>query len=73
MTNDVKDDTIETEKREENKRMKEKKEELLTRMIRIYGFEHHDVIEFARLLERGDVSIKTLESVVRSHEMFPRF
>ncbi len=53
--------------------MKDKREELLTRMIRIYGFEHHDVIEFARLLERGDVSIETLESVVRSHEMFPRF
>ncbi len=51
----------------------EKKEELLTRMIRIYGFEHHDTIQFARLLERNDISLQTLESTVRSHEICPNF
>jgi len=49
----------------------EKKEELLTRMIRIYGFEHHDTIQFAKFLERNDISENTLESMVRSHERCP--
>ena len=46
------------------------KEELLNRMIRIYGFEHEAVIEFASLMETN-VSDKTLETIVKFHEAFP--
>lgn len=47
-----------------------KREQLLTRMIEIYSFEHPAVIDFARLMERG-VSTKTLEQIVKGHEEFP--
>ncbi len=46
------------------------KEELLSRMIKIYGFEHEAVIEFAALMETG-ISDKTLETLVKYHEAFP--
>ena len=38
-------------------------------MVRIYGFEHEAVIEFASLMETG-ISDKTLETIVKCHEDF---
>ena len=46
------------------------REELLTRMIRIYGFEHEVVIEFARLMENG-FPTADLEVIVKAHENYP--
>ena len=43
------------------------REEYLTRMIHLYGFEHQAVIEFARLMENG-ASDETLRTIVESHE-----
>ena len=43
------------------------REELLTRMIRMYGFEHAAVIQFAQLMET-EVSDETLRVIVESHE-----
>lgn len=48
-------------------------EQLLTRVIRIYGFEHPTTISFARLLERGDVSEETLEALVESYEAMEKW
>ena len=50
----------------------EKKEELLTRMIRIYGFEHPQTIRFAELMETS-ISVKALETLVKCHEKEPLF
>ena len=44
------------------------KEELLTRMIRLYGFEHEAVIQFARLMENKAVGDESLLLIVESHE-----
>lgn len=44
------------------------REELLTRMIRLYGFEHEVVIQFARLMENKAVGNESLLLVVESHE-----
>lgn len=46
------------------------REELLTRMIRLYGFEHKVVIQFAELMEKN-VDTKILETIVKAHEDFP--
>ena len=43
------------------------REQLLDRMIQMYGFEHPAVIQFAELVERG-VSVETLQTIVESHE-----
>lgn len=48
-----------------------KREELLTKMIRLYGFEHEAVIQFAQLMERPQISDETLETVVKCHEEHP--
>lgn len=48
------------------------REELLTRMIRIYGFEHEVVIEFARLMENDSFSDEMLEVIVKAHEENPQ-
>lgn len=48
------------------------REELLTRMIRIYGFEHEVVIEFARLMENDSFSDEMLEAIVKAHEENPQ-
>lgn len=48
------------------------REELLTRMIRLYGFEHEVVIEFARLMET-EISDHDLEVIVKCHEESPVF
>lgn len=51
--------------------MTEKREELLTRMIRIYGMEHEVVIRFARFLENPKLDDELLEILVESHEQKP--
>lgn len=50
--------------------METKREELLTRMIRIYGFEHEEVLNFAELME-SNISDESLEVLVECHEMYP--
>lgn len=47
--------------------MTTKREELLSRMIRIYGFENPATIEFARLAET-EISDYDLETIVITHE-----
>ena len=50
------------------------REALLDRMIRIYGFEHEIVIEFARFAENlyeGKPYDELLTCLVESHEEFP--
>ena len=51
--------------------MKEKREELLTRMIKIYGMEHEVVIRFARFLENPKLDDELLETLVEYHEQKP--
>lgn len=46
------------------------REDLLTRMIHIYGFEHKAVIEFAKLMET-EISDHDLETIIKAHEEFP--
>lgn len=48
------------------------REELLTRMIQIYGFEHEVVIEFAGLMENDSFSDEMLEAIVKAHEENPQ-
>ena len=49
-----------------------KTEELLTRMICLYGFEHVAVIQFAALIEKmeenNNIDLEFLEFIVRNHE-----
>ena len=45
--------------------------QLLDRMIRIYGFEHEVVIEFARMCESDNFTDKDLEVIVEAHEANP--
>ena len=50
------------------------REQLLDRMIRIYGFEHEIVIEFARMCEEWlptKNNDKALETLVKCHEENP--
>ena len=47
------------------------REQLLDRMIRIYGFEHEVVIEFARMCESDNFTDKDLEVIVEAHEANP--
>lgn len=49
------------------------REELLTRMIRLYGFEHEAVIEFARLMENEAITDHDLEVIVICNEASPIF
>lgn len=46
------------------------REELLNRIIRLYGFENTITIEFAKLVE-SKISDKDLETIVKAHEEFP--
>ena len=48
------------------------REQLLDRMIRIYGFEHEITIQFARLMETN-ISDHDLETIVKTHEEFPQY
>lgn len=48
---------------------------LLTRIIHIYGFEHEVTIDFTRLCEEWQNDIahdRILEMLVESHEEFPQ-
>ena len=56
-------------KRKEIKTMT--REEMLTRMIRLYGFEHEAVIQFGWLMARPQISDETLETIVKCHEEHP--
>ena len=47
------------------------REKLLDRMIRIYGFEHEVVIEFARMCESDNFTDIDLEVIVEAHEANP--
>ncbi|MBR3673863.1 MAG: hypothetical protein IKN65_06265 [Clostridia bacterium] len=47
------------------------REELLDRMIRIYGFEHEAVIAFAELIENNTFTDEMLEVIVKAHEEHP--
>lgn len=55
--------------------MDAKRNELIDRMMRLYGFENPIVIEFCRLCEKweGTDKEKLLETIVKSHEEFPQF
>ena len=53
------------------KQLSQFREDLLTRIIRIYGFEHKITIWFAQLLEtqeENDFDNKMLEMMVECHE-----
>ena len=43
------------------------REELLIRMIHLYGFEHPAVIQFAELMDEGASEV-TLKMIVEGHE-----
>ena len=47
------------------------REQMLTAMIRLYGFEHEAVIEFARLIENPNIDDKTLQTLVMVHQECP--
>lgn len=49
-----------------------KREKLLDRMIRIYGFEHELVIEFAEMIENPKYKTEILETLVKCHEAHPQ-
>lgn len=52
------------------------RETLIDRMIRIYGFEHSIVIQFAELCERmadTEYNNKALIALVKAHEKNPVF
>lgn len=52
------------------------RENLIDRMIRIYGFEHPIVIQFAELCERmahTEANDKVLMTLVKTHEEDPAF
>ena len=47
------------------------REELLDRMIKIYGFEHEAVVAFAELVENNTFTDEMLEIIVKAHEAHP--
>lgn len=47
------------------------REQLLDRMIRLYGFEHEAVIAFAELIENDIFTDEILETIVKAHEAHP--
>jgi hypothetical protein len=54
-----------------NEKMTKLREELVDRMIRIYGFENPIVIQFCKLCESDQFEDWELKVVVESHECFP--
>lgn len=53
--------------------MTEFRENLLTRMIHIYGFEHEITIKYANILEKvpqTPTDDRALEIIVESHEIY---
>jgi len=57
-------------RKNEREEIKMAREEYLSRMIHLYGFEHPAVIQFAELIERG-VNDETLKTLVECHEASP--
>ena len=51
--------------------MSDLRDKLITRMIRIYGFENPIVIDFCRMCEMECYSDKALTTTVECHEMYP--
>lgn len=51
--------------------MTEFREQLLSRMTKIYGLEHEIVIDFATICEGDDFTDKVLEVIVKAHEENP--
>lgn len=51
--------------------MTDLREELLTRIIHIYGFEHEVTMDFARLLDESNLTDKQLTLIVEAHETHP--
>lgn len=47
------------------------RENLLTRMIRVYGFEHEVTMDFARLLDESYLTDRQLTLIVEAHEAAP--
>lgn len=47
------------------------REQMLTEMIHIYGFEHEAVIQFARLMENPYISDKVLQMLLLIHQEYP--
>lgn len=45
------------------------KEDLLTRMIHIYGFEHEAVLQFGAIMDTTSEDV--LETIVKAHEAHP--
>ena len=61
-------------KRTKGKSMNTMRENLIDRMVRIYGYEHPVVIQFTDLCERWKdtkENDKVLRIIVESHEEFP--
>lgn len=56
---------------ENEREVKTMREQLIDRMIRIYGFEHDVVIEFARMCEKDCFTDRDLEVIVECHEANP--
>lgn len=46
-------------------------EQLMDRMIAIYGYENEITIEFCALCEKQVFSVKVLETIVKAHEEAP--
>ena len=53
--------------------MNRTREQLLDRLIRVYGFEHEIVIEFARMCESNNYTDKDLTVIVECHEQCPQW
>lgn len=60
---------IKPSKEKKNKKMT--REQMLTAMIHLYGFEHEAVIEFARLIENPNIDNKTLLTLLIVHQECP--
>lgn len=55
-------------KRKEVSSMTTHRENLINRMIRLYGYEHPAVIEFCKLCENTNFPDNLLEVIVNTHE-----
>lgn len=58
-------------KKGRNERMSTKREELLTRVVRVYGLEHEVTRGFAELCEDSLMPDLLLEVLCKAHEVFP--
>ena len=63
-------------KRTKGKSMNTMRENLIERMVKIYGFEHPIVIRFTELCERledTEINDTLLRLAVEAHEKYPNF